>query len=105
MKRSLVKVGGVFGFIFLCCSADGQSVESAKKQEQSACIACHSLRLIHSQRLSAAAWGKEIDKMVGWGATVPDRQLLIDYLAAQYGDNKPVPIPQSSENGVTPGSQ
>jgi hypothetical protein len=59
------------------------------------------MRLIDSQRLSAAAWAKEVDKMVGWGAIVPDRQLLIDYLSSQYSDAKPVPVPASSGNGVT----
>jgi hypothetical protein len=58
------------------------------------------MRLIDSQRLSAAAWAKEVDKMVGWGAIVPDRQLLIDYLSSQYSDSKPVPVPASSGNGA-----
>ena len=104
MSKPLLIVSGIFGFAILCFSADSPSTESAKKEEQIACIACHSLRLIHSQRLSAAAWGKEIDKMVGWGATVPDRKLLLEYLVTQYSDGKPVPAPASSGNGVKRGS-
>jgi hypothetical protein len=105
MSKSSLRIIAIFGFVVLCFSANGQSTESAKKEEQIACIACHSLRLIHSQRLSTAAWGKEVDKMVGWGATVPDRQLLIDYLAAQYSDTKPVPVPSASGNGVISNSR
>ena len=75
-------------------------VAAAKKEEQRACLACHSLRLIHSQRLSKATWGKEIDKMDGWGAPTKDRQLLLDYLAAEYSDDKPVPQDPLSSDGA-----
>ena len=87
--------------VFLACgfaiAADTSNFEAAKKEEQQACIQCHSLRLIHSQRLSSTAWSKEIKKMVGWGARVPDQQILLDYLSQDYGDAKPVPNPQLSE--------
>jgi len=81
-------------------SAYGQSIEAGQKMEQSECAPCHSLRLIESQRLSAAAWGREVNKMIGWGAVVSERQVLIDYLASQYSDAKPVPTPPLSGNGV-----
>ena len=71
--------------------ADAGSVEAGRKMERTACVACHSLRLVESQRLSTAGWTKEMDKMIGWGAVVPDRQQLIEYLAQEYGDSKPVP--------------
>ena len=73
--------------------------EAAKQEEARDCVLCHSLRLVHSQRLSAAAWGKEIDKMIGWGATVVNRQLLLDYLTAEYPDSKPVPEDPRSADG------
>ena len=38
--------------------------------------------------------------MMGWGAVVPDKQLLIDYLATEYSNTKPVPIPATSGSGV-----
>jgi len=83
-----------------CCAAE-KSYDAARQEEARECIACHGLRLIHSQRLSAATWGKEIDKMVGWGAVVKDRQQLLDYLATEYPDSKPVPDDPKSADGRT----
>ena len=80
--------------------ADQAVVERGKKEEARSCIPCHSLRLIHSQRLSKAAWNKELDKMAGWGTTVADREALLEYLMANYGDDKPLPAPATSANGV-----
>jgi cytochrome c553 len=50
------------------------------------CSACHGSDLITQQRLSRAGWGREIDKMVRWGAVVetPEREALLDYLAAHF---------------------
>ncbi len=93
--RSFLLFAAGFGSLGYC-----QSIEPGRKVEQSACTPCHSLRLVDSQRLSTAAWVKEINKMAGWGATIPDRQLLIDYLASQYSDAKPVPTPPLSGNGA-----
>jgi len=84
----------------VCQGADTASLEAGKKAEATYCVACHSTRLIDSQRLSAAAWAKEVDKMAGWGAVVPDKQMLIDYLAAEYSNTKPAPAPATSGNGA-----
>jgi cytochrome c-type biogenesis protein CcmH/NrfF len=80
-------------------AADPAALERGRQAEQKACTPCHSLRLVDSQRLSAAAWKKEIAKMVGWGAVVQDEQVMLDYLAAEYGDTKPVPEPARSQGG------
>jgi hypothetical protein len=97
MKRIgwLLAGGLVAGRLF----AADVDVEAAKKLEQRECTACHGLRFIHTQRLSKTAWGKELDKMAGWGAEMKDRQLLLDYLSAEYSDAKPVPQPAMSSNG------
>jgi mono/diheme cytochrome c family protein len=79
--------------------AQDVDVAAAKKAEQRECTQCHSLRLIHSQRLSKAAWGKELDKMAGWGAPIKDRELLLNYLSAEYSDAKPVPNDPLSSDG------
>lgn len=70
--------------------------QPGRGEEQRACVPCHSLRLVESQRLSAAAWGKELDKMERWGAVIRDRQALLDYLSQEYPDTKPVPTPERS---------
>jgi hypothetical protein len=89
------------GLICLCAAAAvaADKWDDAKQEETRECLACHSLRLIHSQRLSVAGWGKELDKMAGWGATYANRQLLLDYLSAEYPDTKPVPDDPKSADG------
>jgi hypothetical protein len=56
-----------------------------------ACTECHEARIIVQQRLSKAAWTKEVDKMIKWGAVVDaqDRDALIDYLSSNFGADKP----------------
>jgi len=55
------------------------------------CLECHEGRIILQQRLSKAAWTKEVDKMMKWGAVVdaPDRDALIDYLSTNFGPDQP----------------
>lgn len=61
-----------------------------------ACLECHEARIILQQRLSKAAWTKEVDKMTKWGAVVDpsDRDSLIDYLSANFNFDKPAYEPQ-----------
>jgi hypothetical protein len=56
-----------------------------------ACLECHEARIIVQQRLSQAAWTKEVDKMIKWGAVVDagDRDSLIDYLTTNFSPDKP----------------
>ncbi len=60
------------------------------------CLECHEARIILQQRLSKAAWTKEVDKMTKWGALVDpaDRDALIDYLSANFSPDKPPYDPQ-----------
>jgi hypothetical protein len=55
------------------------------------CLECHEARIILQQRLSKAAWTKEVDKMTKWGAVVDpaDRDGLIDYLSTNFSPDKP----------------
>ena len=55
------------------------------------CLECHEARIILQQRLSKAAWTKEVDKMTKWGAVVEpsDRDALIDYLSTNFNPDKP----------------
>ncbi|HKE29406.1 MAG TPA: hypothetical protein VKB88_43955 [Bryobacteraceae bacterium] len=79
-------------------AADQAALERGRKEEGT-CVACHSVRLVHSQRLSRAAWNKELDKMAGWGAKYSDRDALLEYLVANYGDDKPAGKPEMSADG------
>jgi hypothetical protein len=55
------------------------------------CTECHDSSIIVQQRLSATAWGKEVDKMIKWGAMVDsgDREALVEYLSVNFPPNKP----------------
>jgi mono/diheme cytochrome c family protein len=64
------------------------------------CVSCHGSDLITSQRLGEAGWGRELDKMVRWGAVVPDaeRGPLVAYLARHFA-----PGPAASHSAVPAG--
>jgi cytochrome c5 len=59
------------------------------------CLTCHEADLIIMQRLSRQGWTREVEKMIRWGAIVPEteKELLVDYLALNFGPkparNKP----------------
>jgi len=52
-----------------------------------ACLRCHSADMIRQQRLTEKQWTAEINKMVGWGAVVPEdqRAALVAYLVEHFG--------------------
>jgi hypothetical protein len=69
-----------------------------------ACMECHGARIILQQRLSKAAWTKEVDKMMKWGAVVDpaDRDNLIDYLSTNFSPDKPAyEPPRTMVNGTS----
>jgi hypothetical protein len=88
-----------FGLLTAAIAADEATLNLGKKEEANSCLPCHSLRLIHSQRLARAAWVKELDKMAGWGAVMKDRDALLEYLVANYGNDKPLPVPDMTADG------
>ena len=60
-----------------------------------ACTECHETRIIVQQRLSKAAWTREVDKMIKWGAVVDakDHDALIEYLSTNFGTDRPAYVP------------
>jgi hypothetical protein len=64
------------------------------------CTECHEARIIVQQRLSKAAWTKEVDKMIKWGALVDsgDHDALIDYLSTNFSPDKPAYKPPRSSS-------
>ena len=65
---------------------------AVKERAETACLTCHEARIIVQQRLTKAAWVKEVDKMTKWGAEVDpkDRDALIDYFSANFGPDQPM---------------
>jgi hypothetical protein len=94
-----MRIGIALIFALAALAADQATIERGQKEESRSCLPCHSLRLIHSQRLSRAAWNRELDKMTGWGTKITDREALLEYLVANYGDDKPAPAPAMSQDG------
>jgi hypothetical protein len=52
-----------------------------------ACRACHADDLVTQQRLTRDGWGREVDKMIRWGARVTpeERGALVEFLASRWG--------------------
>jgi mono/diheme cytochrome c family protein len=80
-------------------AADQATLERGQKEEQRQCLPCHSLRIVHSQRLGRAGWNRELDKMGGWGVKYTDREALLEYLMGNFGDDKPLPQAAASADG------
>jgi hypothetical protein len=90
-------------------AAEDLPAGSMQAKATTSCLECHEARIILQQRLSKAAWTKEVDKMMKWGAVVDagDHDGLIDYLSAQFGPDQPPyePPRTSSEKAVGKNSQ
>ena len=111
-KRRKLLFGAVIPEMVLAATmvVSGQSAQASseelpdgpmKAKAVTVCTECHESRIILQQRLSKAAWTKEVDKMVKWGALVDpsDHYALIDYLSSNFGVDKP-----PYEAGRTPSS-
>lgn len=68
-------------------SHDPQLVAAGEAVHTAACRTCHDTGFVEQQRLDAAAWGREVDKMVRWGAKVAadEKPALVAFLASRYG--------------------
>jgi hypothetical protein len=73
---------------------------SMQAKATTSCTECHEARIIVQQRLSKAAWTKEVDKMIKWGAVVDanDRDALIDYLSTNFSPDQPAYQPPRSSS-------
>ena len=96
MRATIVLFAGV---LVAALAADQATLDKGKREEQRVCQPCHSLRLIHSQRLSRATWTRELDKMAGWGTSYQEKDALLEYLVATYGDDKPMTPAAMSQDG------
>ncbi|MBI3210430.1 MAG: hypothetical protein HYZ37_16220 [Candidatus Solibacter usitatus] len=80
-------------------AADPAVLERGRAEEKR-CVGCHGLRIVQVQRISRGAWDRELTKMTGWGSVIKDRDALLEYLVASYGDDKPLAPLARSENGA-----
>ena len=97
-RRNLVLVSGLLALSAATWIAAQNSASAnedvpagaMRQKAAAACLECHEARIILQQRLTKAAWTKEVDKMVKWGAVVDanDRDALIDYLSANFGPDQ-----------------
>jgi cytochrome c5 len=68
-------------------SHDATAVAAGEAIYKEACRMCHEDDLSEQQRLTAAAWGREVDKMTRWGAkvTAAEKPALVAYLTSRWG--------------------
>ncbi|WP_165068923.1 c-type cytochrome [Paludisphaera rhizosphaerae] len=59
------------------------------------CLICHEEGMFTGQRLTAAQWKAEVDKMISWGAMMPDadRSNVETYLSKHFGEKSPLQTP------------
>jgi hypothetical protein len=96
----------IVGLFFLCClplsraqSASDLPSGPAQAKIRTACLECHDASIIVQQRLGKAAWTKELDKMIKWGALLEaaDRDSFIDYLSTNFPPDKaPAEMPRAA---------
>lgn len=94
-----VIVVGMACFVFAQSPAPPLPEGPMQAKVTTACTECHESRIILQQRLSKAAWTKEVDKMIKWGAFVDpeDRDAFIDYLSTNFpADKAPYVAPKTA---------
>jgi hypothetical protein len=60
---------------------------AAKPVADQACLSCHAADLVWQQRLTEKQWTASVNKMIGWGAEVPEARKaeLVAYLVSNFG--------------------
>ncbi len=73
-----------------------------RKSMQDNCLICHTEDMIAGQRLTAAQWKAEVDKMITWGSPLPKEATapLVEYLARKFSDREPSHAPARSSLGA-----
>ena len=89
MLKTSFSLPAVLLLVSELCSAQAQMA-----QRLATCTgSCHGPSLIAQQRLDRSAWGREVEKMINWGAEVPlaEKDALINYLASLFNSSRPRP--------------
>src|SRR5882757_2405889 len=92
LSAGALTVALIFGGVAAGAPSPNEELPAGPVQEKAvaACLSCHEARIIVQQRLSKAAWTKEMDKMIKWGAEVDskDRDGLIHYFSTSFGPDQ-----------------
>lgn len=88
-----------FGLVAAQAPAPQLPGSPVREKVETACTECHDSNIIVQQRISKAAWSKELDKMTKWGALVAptDRDAIIDYLSVNFSPDKPPAVMPRSQ--------
>lgn len=73
------------------CAADGAAkppLAKGRKEMLAACRSCHPLNVIELRRFDREDWDSVLRKMTSLGAKIRNREALLDYLVAAYGEKK-----------------
>lgn len=100
LKLKLIVVCAALVSVCIAVAAQSGNAElppgPLQNRARTGCTVCHDAHIIVQQRLGKAAWGKEVDKMIKWGAIVnpSDRDALVDYFSTNFPPDKPAYIAQ-----------
>jgi cytochrome c1 len=80
----------LFVFLLFARGPVQAPADRGEKALKENCLGCHDMHLIEQQRLARPKWNREVEKMIRWGAPVPeaDKEALVDYLFKQYPDSE-----------------
>src|SRR5437016_14161056 len=83
---AVIMIGSVAWVSGQAAQAPDLPAGDMQAKARKACLECHESRIILQQRLTKATWGKEVDKMIKWGALVDakDGNALVDYLSTNF---------------------
>jgi hypothetical protein len=96
----LLKVAGfalfffasVFSAVAQAPSVPGKPLPAGPMQAKvkATCTQCHNAGRITEQHMTRGEWSKELEKMEGLGAVIPDedRDGILNYLAKSFGPEK-----------------
>jgi mono/diheme cytochrome c family protein len=102
IKLSLALTVAVCGLMSANTRAARQDLPEGKGAElaRDKCLNCHEADLIVSQRLSRQGWTREVEKMIRWGAvaTEAEKEVLIDYFAANFKPRSATSAPAAGDD-------
>ncbi len=102
IKLSLALTAAFCGLMSANTRAARQDLPEGKGAElaRDKCVSCHEADLIVSQRLSRQGWTREVEKMIRWGAvaTEAEKEVLIDYFAANFKPRSATSAPAAGDD-------